>query len=164
MAAFEYEWYTEDEPSTAPLYAARAILPYLLIGNLRGASQAHLLFTSQLAKSNPNLALQEVTTTSSELRIYPSLPLLNFLGLLLLSVQRGAADLFRQLRRQYDAQLKEANWGEALDQIGEMYFQIKIPSQSNPLFDMMGSLLMGGGGGGQKGRGGSSGPPLPALD
>lgn len=29
-------------------------------------------------------------------------------------------------------------------QMGEMYFGIKIPSQSNPMFDMMSSMLMGG--------------------
>ncbi|KAI7372701.1 hypothetical protein KC336_g20588, partial [Hortaea werneckii] len=31
-----------------------------------------------------------------------------------------------------------------LAQIGEMYFGIKIPSQSNPMFDMMSSMFMGG--------------------
>ncbi|KAI7523710.1 hypothetical protein KC331_g18524, partial [Hortaea werneckii] len=35
-------------------------------------------------------------------------------------------------------------WEEPLAQIGEMYFGIKIPSQSNPMFDMMSSMFMGG--------------------
>jgi golgi to ER traffic protein 4 len=107
-----------------------------------------LLFTSRLSTSNKGLVVQDVSSASSDLRVYPSLPLLNFLGLLLLAVQRGAPDLFRQLRSHYSVHLKEiGTWDEALDQIGEMYFGIKIPTQSNPLMDMMGSLLMGGGGG-----------------
>jgi hypothetical protein len=128
------------------------ILPYLLTGNVRGATQSHLLFTSQLSASNPSLATQEVSSNTSDLRVYSSLPLLNFLGLLLLAVQRGSPELFRMLKSQYKGHLAEIGgaWDQALDQIGEMYFGIKIPSQGNPLFDMMGSLFMGGGGGGGK--------------
>jgi hypothetical protein len=49
-----------------------------------------------------------------------------------------------------------------LEQIGQMYFGIKIPSQSNPLFDMMGSLLMGGRGGGAAPKPGRTiGSPAP---
>jgi hypothetical protein len=145
-----YTWYTEDEPSTAPLYAARAVLPYLLTGNLRAANKSFLLFTSRL-QSLSNLTTQTVESKTSDIRIYPSLPLLNFLGLLLLAVQRGAPELFRMLKSQYKAHLADtgSSWSEALDQVGEMYFAIKIPTQGNPLMDMMGSLLMGGAGGGQ---------------
>lgn len=168
LARFEYEWYTEDESHTAPLYAARAVLPYLTTGNVRAANKSLLLFTSRLSQANGSLGVQEVSSASSDLRVYPSLPLLNFLGLLLLAVQRGSADLFRQLRSHYAAHLKEVGaWDDALAQIGEMYFGIRIPSQSNPLFDMMGSLLMGGGGGGgaQKPKARKvEAPPAPGLD
>jgi len=154
LARLEYDWYTEDEPSAAPLYAARAVLPYLLTGNVRAANQSLLLFSSRLGQSKENLGIQEVTSKTSDLRVYPSLPLLNFLHLLLLAVQRGSPDLFRQLKSHYSSHLKDlGSWDEALAHIGEMYFAIKIPQQTNPLFDMMGSLLMGGGGGGgQSGR------------
>ena len=153
LSKVEYEWFLEDEPSTAPLYAARAVLPYLVTGNVRGANQTLLLFTAKLASSpqGASLGVQEVSSTQSDLRVHPSLPLLNFLGLLLLAIQRGAPDLFRQLKGHYAQQLRdtaEGTWDEDLAQIGQMYFGIKIPSQTNPLFDMMGSLLMGGGGGG----------------
>ena len=33
LARLEYEWYTQDDLHTAPLYAARAIFPYLLTSN-----------------------------------------------------------------------------------------------------------------------------------
>jgi len=167
LARFEYDWYTEDESHTAPLYAARAVLPYLITGNVRAANKTLLLFTSRLSQSNRSLGVQEVSSTSSDLRVYPSLPLLNFLGLLLLAVQRGSADLFRQLKSHYAVHLKELGgaWDEALGQIGESYFGIKIPSQSNPLFDMMGSLLMGGGGGQQKQKAKKvEAPAAPGLD
>ncbi|KAK5742677.1 hypothetical protein LTR17_003209 [Elasticomyces elasticus] len=144
MSDMEYEWYSSDEPSTAAQYAARAVFPYLLIGNTRAANKALLLFTSKLSSSHPGLGVQSISSPSSDIRIYPSLPLLNFLGLLLLAVQRGSSDLFKQLKSHYQSHLKEAGWEEPLAQLGEMYFGIKIPSQSNPMFDMMSSMLMGG--------------------
>lgn len=135
------------------------------MGNVRAANQSILLFTSKLGQANPSLSSQDVSSTHSDLRLYTSLPLLNFLGLLLLAVQRGAPDLFRQLRSHYAVHLKEVGtWNEALDQIGEMYFGIKIPSQSNPLMDMMGSLLMGGGRNSPKPKPKSVGPAAPGLD
>lgn len=168
----EYTWYASDEPSTAPFYAARAVLPYLLVGNTRAANKVLLLFTSRLSSSHPGLGVQSISSSASDIRIYPSLPLLNFLGLLLLAIQRGSSDLFKQLKAHYAGNLKETGWDEALAQIGEMYFGIKIPSQSNPMFDMMSSMLMGGGnpfGGGKKKetkavQGSSAPPSAPALD
>ncbi|CAI6333855.1 unnamed protein product [Periconia digitata] len=161
LATLHYAWYTSDSPHTAPLYAARGIIPYLLAGNLRAANKFNLLFSSSLQKS-PNsaaLSIQEVSTASSDLRVYPSLPLLNFLGLLLLAVERGEASLFRQLKSHYAGHLKDVNWNEALDQIGEMYFNIKIPRQGNPMMDMIGSMFGGGLGGGGGSQGRKSGPP-----
>lgn len=108
-----------------------------------------------------------MSSSSSDLRVCPSLPLLNFLGLLLLAVQRGSPDLFRQLKSHYASHIKDAgSWDEALSQIGEMYFGIKIPSQSNPLFDMMGSLFMGGGGAGGQAKTSKKveAPPAAGLD
>jgi hypothetical protein len=82
-----------------------------------------------------------------DIRVYPSLPLLNFLGLLLLAVQRGSADTFRQLVKHYEPYIKDiGTWDEALAQIGEIYFGIRIPKQSNPFMDMVGNMFFGGGG------------------
>ncbi|KAF2128375.1 DUF410-domain-containing protein [Dothidotthia symphoricarpi CBS 119687] len=166
LASLEFSWYTADSPHTAPLYCARGVLPYLLTGNLRAANKFFLLFTSSLSKL-PALNAQQVSTTSSDLRVYPSLPLLNFLGLLLLSVERGDPSLYRQLKSHYASDLKDVTWDEALDQIGEMYFGIKIPRQGNPMFDMLGSMFGGGmggggGGGGAKKSGGSKALPASA--
>lgn len=125
------------------------MLPYLLVGNLRSANKAFLIFTSRLAASNPSLGVQQVSSSSSDVRVFPTLPLLNFINMLLLAVQRANADLFKQLTAHYATQIKEIGlWDDALAQIGEQYFAIKVPRQGNPLLDMMGNMLFGGGGGG----------------
>ncbi|KAH7122557.1 hypothetical protein B0J11DRAFT_342421 [Dendryphion nanum] len=164
LAQLEYSWYEADDSHTAPLYAARGVLPYLVVGNLRAANKFFLLFSSRLAQK-ANLGVQEVSTSSSEVRVYPSLPLLNFLGLLLLAVERADPSLYRQLKSHYATHLKDVNWGEALDEIGQMYFGIRIPRQGNPMMDMLGSMLgggLGGGGGGGAKKGKSLGAPAPA--
>ena len=172
LARLEYEWYKQDDQHTAPVYAARAVFPYLLTRNLRSANKAYIIFTSRLSTNNQSLGVQEVSSSKSDVRVYPSLPLLNFLSLLLLATIRGSADLFRSLTKHYATHIKEVGiWDEALAQIGEMYFSIKIPRQGNPLFDMMGSMLFGGGGGGgsskkapKKVDAPAAGPPAADLD
>jgi len=168
LAKLEYDWYTQDEDqSTAALYAARAVFPYLLTRNIRAANASLLFFTSSLSTRQP--AVQEVSSSASDVRIYPSLPLINFLSLLLLAVQRGSTDLWRTLKLHYQNQLKEldATWDESLTGVGEIYFGERKPKQMNPLADLMGMFGgMGGGGGG----GGASKPkaaanlPAPGLD
>ena len=147
LARLEYEWYTQDDSHTAALYAARAVFPYLLTRNLRSANKAYLLFTARLGAAHGALGVQEVSSARSDVRVYPALPLLNFLGLLLLAAQRGSADLYRALAKHYAAHIKEIGaWDEALAHVGEIWFGIKIPRPGNPLFDMMSGMLFGGGG------------------
>lgn len=116
--------------------------------------------------------MQEVQSTTTDFRVFPSLPLLNFLGLLVPAVQSGAVDLFKTLKSHYAANLKEVPvWdevcffflfsffpvglvpgrammmltlGQILEQLGEIYFGIQVKRSTNFL-DMMGSLLGGGG-------------------
>ncbi|KAJ5675919.1 hypothetical protein N7462_008816 [Penicillium macrosclerotiorum] len=170
LAKLEYEWYTHDEPHTAALYASRAVFPYLITGNFRSANKALLIFTSRLSTANPSLAVQDVSSSSSDARVYPALPLLNFLTLLLLTIQRGSADLFRQLTAHYAAQIREVGiWDDFLAQIGEQYFAIKIPRQGS-IMDMMGSMFGFGGAGAQEPAGGrrvkkvEAPPPSMELD
>ena len=164
LAKVEYDWYMQDDSHTAALYAARAVFPYLLTHNLRSANKAYLIFTSRLSSSNKSLSVQEVSSTSSDMRVYPSLPLLNFLGLLLLAVQRGSSDLYKQLAKHYAPYVKEVGiWDDALAQIGETYFGIRIPRPGNPLFDMMGSM-MGFGGGSPKPKPKKVDAPVPPAE
>lgn len=149
LARMEYKWYKEGDSHLAAQFAARAVIPYLLVGNVRAANTSFRIFTSALCEDSKGLSVQDVSSQSSDTKIFPSLPLLNFLSLLLLAVQRGSADLYRQLITKYSTHLKESGtWFDSLDAIAEMYFGVKRQRQSNPLFDMMGSLFGGGGGGG----------------
>jgi golgi to ER traffic protein 4 len=145
LARLEYDWYMADDSHTAALYAARAVFPYLLVGNIRDASKSLRLFTTRLAESNKSLTVQDVNSGDTSVRLYPSLPLLNCLSLLLLAIQKGSADLFRQLKSHYAVHIKEVGtWDEALETVAEMYFGISPPRQGNPLLDMMGSMFGGG--------------------
>lgn len=142
----EYAWYKEGDAHMAPHFAARAVLPYLLVGNVRAATSTYRLFISALTNDNPALGVQDVSSNTSDIRIFPSLPLLNFLGLLLLAIQRGAPEVYKGLVSKYASQIDEAEaWAEPLEMIGEMYFGIQKPRQSNPLMDMMSGLFGGGG-------------------
>ncbi|KAA8911097.1 hypothetical protein FN846DRAFT_792471 [Sphaerosporella brunnea] len=145
LARMLYDWYKENpEVHTAPNYIARAVLPCLLIGNLRDANRSLDLFIQQLIQDNSTLVVQEVQSASADVRIFPSLPLLNFLSLLRLGVQTGGADVFRNLKSHYASQLREVPaWDDALEQIGEMYFGIQIRRPTN-ILDMMGSMFGGG--------------------
>ncbi|KAI9052301.1 hypothetical protein LZ554_003655 [Drepanopeziza brunnea f. sp. 'monogermtubi'] len=165
FAKLEYEWYTQDDSHTAALYAARVVFPYLLTGNVRDATKSLRLFTSRLVEANKGLAVQDVSSNASDMRIYPSLPLLNFLGLLLLAVQKGSAGLFTQLKSKYAVHIREAGiWDEALTSVAEMYFGIARPRQGNPLMDMMGSMFGGGGGGPAKPQPKRVGASVPAAE
>lgn len=158
----EYEWFKEDEAHTAALYAGRAILPYLLVANVRAANSAYRLFTSALNQDKGTaMGVQDVSSSTADIRIYPSIPLLNFLGLLLLAVQRGSPELYRQLSAKYGSHIKEVDaWHEPLEMIAEMYFGISRPRQSNPLMDMMSGLFGGNAGGGAPGAGGAKRPSI----
>ncbi|KAI1422174.1 hypothetical protein F5Y12DRAFT_650167 [Xylaria sp. FL1777] len=154
LARMEYEWFKEDEAHTAAQYAGRAVLPYLITANVRAANTSYRVFTSALSEDKQSqLGTQDVSSNSADLRVFPSIPLLNFLGLLLLAVQRGNPDLYRQLTVKYAHHLKELEmWNEALEIIAEIYFGITKPRQSNPLMDMMSGFFGGGApaGGGAK--------------
>ncbi|KAJ4423534.1 hypothetical protein N0V82_001859 [Gnomoniopsis sp. IMI 355080] len=166
LTKMEYEWYKEDDSHTAATYLARAVLPYLLVANVRAANTSYQTFSSLLsADKGPGLGVQDVSSGRADVRVFPSLPLLNFLGLLLLAVQRGSPELFRQLQTKYASHIKEVgSWDEALELIAEMYFGIQRPRQSNPLMDMMGSLFGGGGMAGMGGGAGASKPPVRRVE
>ncbi|KAL2426644.1 hypothetical protein ABEF95_011183 [Exophiala dermatitidis] len=166
LASLHYNWYKLDQPHLAAIYASRSVLPYLLVGDLGSANLALSTFTSHLTTSNPALLAMSQPLESSKsglsLRVFPSIPLLNFLALLLLAAQKADAGLFRQLAKYYASHLKDTEglWSDALANIGEIWFGIRMPRQGgNPLFDMMGSMLFGGGGGAASSPAAKAGTP-----
>ncbi|KHN95792.1 putative protein family UPF0363 [Metarhizium album ARSEF 1941] len=142
----EYAWYKEGDAHLAPHFAGRAVLAYLLVGNVRAANTCYRLFVGALADDNPRLGVQDVSSASAHVRVFPSLPLLNFLGLLLLAIQRAAPEVYKGLVSKYATHINETDaWAEPLEMIAEMYFGIAKPRQTNPLMDMMSGLFGGGG-------------------
>ena len=107
LARLLYEWFKQDEAHTAPTYIARAVFGYLLVGNLREARRSLGMFIGQLTQENSTLVIQEVQSTSADISIFPSLPLLNFLSLLSLATQTGGAEVFRNLKSHYATQLRD---------------------------------------------------------
>ncbi|KAI5304337.1 hypothetical protein KEM56_006608 [Ascosphaera pollenicola] len=147
LARLEHEWYTHNDPHTAGMYACRAVIPYLLTGSLCNANVALRTFVSELTSSGKAIPVQQISSASSDMRLFPTMPLLNFLELLLITIQRGAQsqDLFRQLARQYASSIEEVDGLEsALAHVGEIYFGLQIPKQRNSLMDMMGAMFGGG--------------------
>ena len=77
--------------------------------------------------------------------IFPILPHLNFLSLLIVACQRGAPEFFTQLKKQYAQPLEEVPWDDTLAKIGEVWFGIAIPrQQGNVMTDLLGSLFKTG--------------------
>ena len=72
--------------------------------------------------------------------------------------------MYKQLAKHYAPYVKEVGtWDDALAQIGEMYFGIRIPRPGNPLMDVMGSLMGFAGSPKPKPRKVDA-PPPPAVD
>ncbi|CAG8522102.1 5144_t:CDS:2 [Ambispora gerdemannii] len=138
------EWSSQDDPSKRGAYLARAVL------HIRDAKIAFDSFVAELASKNQDI----ITDTASyrptpngdsvEIIIYANAPLINFLQLLILMVQRDAADLFVVLRNKYKNDLAiEPSFEDLLNRIGEVFFNIKVqrPQQLSFLQDLMSSFF-----------------------
>lgn len=152
------------------------MLPYLLNGNLRDAYAVLKMFTEKLVENAEKTGLVVQTVDDAKfgsVKVFPSLPGVNFLTLLVLAAGPGGREVWQVLRSHYQTVLKEAPWWsevrdtrrfpciqtdngiQPLDQIGEAYFDVKIRRQTN-ILDMMGSLF----GGPQQQAIGNGGPDL----
>ncbi|TGZ84010.1 DUF410-domain-containing protein [Ascodesmis nigricans] len=162
LATALFNWYQHDSPHTAALYISRAVFPYLLLGNLRDAHTALKIFTEKLVEKaeKTGLVVQTIEDVKyGTVKVFPSLPGVNFLTLLVLSAAPGGREVWQFLEGHYQTVLREAPWWkEALEQIGESYFDVKIRRQTN-ILDMMGSLF-GGPGPQQQAIGGPGGHDL----
>ena len=116
LANLEYDWYTADEAHTAPFYISRAVLAYLLVGNLRDSARSMQIFLDRLVHDKSSIGIQDMKVGGVQAKIISSMPLMNFLNLLLLAVPRGRAESFRQLRKHYSGHLRDlGGWEEVID-------------------------------------------------
>lgn len=87
---------------------ARAVLPYLCLANLRDATTSLNVFCEKLVAAEnapPRSTIEGVL-------IFPALPHVNFLALLIVACSRGAAEFFYQLKKQYATSLEEVPWND----------------------------------------------------
>ncbi|KAJ1952262.1 hypothetical protein IWQ62_006263, partial [Dispira parvispora] len=72
--------------------------------------------------------------------------MLNFCQLLLLTVEHQAKDVFLKLRRDYPVDWAKSGptVNQLLDTIGQLYFNIAAPRNTNPLQDIMSAFFGGG--------------------
>lgn len=103
-------WSRSGNRGERDLFAARAILQYLCLKNLKGA--------------NETLANLEQLVKDGSLET----PLMNFIRFLLKTCERDAAPLFQVLRRKYSPSLdRDPSFSGYLDKIGEIYFGLQPP-------------------------------------
>lgn len=143
------EWSGKDHPSKRGAYIARAVLQYLCLRNIRDAKNSFDSFIAELMEKDPSIKSGTVpyrptiTGDPIEVGLY-TIPLLNFLQFLILTIQRDASDLFTELRNKYKSALSiEPSFDELLNKIGEIFFNLRVqrPQQFNIFQDLMSSLF-----------------------
>ncbi|RIA93012.1 hypothetical protein C1645_37012 [Glomus cerebriforme] len=142
------EWSEKDLSSKRGAYIARAVLQYLCLRSIREAKNSFDTFIAEVNEKHPSIKSgtapyqPKITGNTIEITIY-ALPLLNFLQLLILTVQRDAADLFTQLRTKYKNDLSiEPSFDDLLNKIGEIFFNLRPqrPQQFN-IFQLMNTIF-----------------------
>jgi len=109
LAKLLYEYFLEDSPDSAGLYISRAVLPYLCLQNLRDAQICLATFIELLVSADNNVPPH---STIEGVEIFPFLPHVNFLSLLIVACQRGAPEFFHGLKKQYSQYLEQVPWND----------------------------------------------------
>ncbi|KAG4301241.1 hypothetical protein PCANB_002435 [Pneumocystis canis] len=123
-------YFDQDTFNTIPLYTSRAVFPYLILQNMAYATQAYKRMAQHLIEQR-KVATQALSSSSIDIILFPSLPLMNFLYFLILTCQRAASDLFYTLKAHYADILKQVpSWQMSLEKIADLYFNVR-PEQSS---------------------------------
>ncbi|VEU21915.1 DEKNAAC102933 [Brettanomyces naardenensis] len=141
-------------------FLARLVIPYLMVKNSSFASEGIKMMIDRLTSDDQTLSFTEV----KEVEIFEvdegeegereaCYKLVNFLGLLVETCQRGSSENgknFRILFQRYKGVLERFDGIVGMvDGLGREYFGVGVvKKEGNLLQEMMGSLLGGGGGGG----------------
>ncbi|KAG0169235.1 hypothetical protein DFQ28_003463 [Apophysomyces sp. BC1034] len=140
------EWAEHQNAVQKGLYLARALLQYLAMKNVHHAT---IMFKSfiQTQSRSPKATSKVRRAPADEptdFLVYDD-AWLNFSQLLLLTIQRDAAELFKQLTQKYaELYRDEKGFEELLEDIGLVFFNIAKPrKQANMLQDLMSSLFAG---------------------
>ncbi|OXB41014.1 hypothetical protein B1J92_L04444g [Nakaseomyces glabratus] len=138
-----WSWFTQanDNNSVAD-YFSRLVMNYLFIQNIAYAYEAKELFLKKFI-DHVSPKVQTVDKNSFKLNYFNDYSDLNFLQLLLLTCQTGNKDLFQNLKEHYSE--SASKYKNELSYLGQEYFGITAPKQSNFLQDMMSGFLGGPG-------------------
>jgi len=130
--------------------AFQPVLQYLANEKVAQAFAFFQTFTNALLELDSTLKSTSISTsaqTDGKIVVF-KVSILNFIQLLLLTVQRGpsATQEFAILRQNYPTGGENDNGvaSQLLERIGSIYFKIQPVRQANPLQDLMRSLFSGG--------------------
>lgn len=137
-----WSWYQEDEPSNFGLYLSRAVLNYLFIENVKCARQSLEGLLSKFTATESS-QFETITESSLSIQLFESQPLVNFVQLLMNTVNTGNTQLYKNLVARYQNVLQQAELMDACAYIGELYFNVPVPKQVNMLQNLMSGLLGG---------------------
>ncbi|KAI8095390.1 hypothetical protein BDF21DRAFT_405774 [Thamnidium elegans] len=144
-----YEWAVEENVQYKGIYLARIVLQFLASKDILFAQLAYKNFIS--AGKQPVAGESQVRKAPADeptsYYIYAD-PWINFTQMLLLTVQRDASDLFKEVQSKYEGLYgSEPNFVELVQDIGFQFFNIQKPrKQGNMMAEMMANLFSGGGG------------------
>ncbi|CCH41899.1 hypothetical protein BN7_1438 [Wickerhamomyces ciferrii] len=140
-----WEWYLED-PSleNAGLYASRIVLNYLFIENVKIAKEALTKFINNLI-NHGKLQHESIEELNEKFHIFESVPLLNLLQLTLITIQTKNSQYYSKLKNHYNQVITQSGLNDSFDYLGELYLDIRVPKNINPLQSLMSSFLGGGG-------------------
>lgn len=140
-----WTWYLEDpKAANAGLYCSRLALNYLFIENVKYANESLSKFIKNLISTKSEFKFETVKESDNEVIIFEELPLINLLQLLLLTIQSKNSQFYQRLKNKYTKDINQAELGDAFAYIGEIYFDIRVPKNVNPLQNLMSSFLGGG--------------------
>ncbi|KAJ2647612.1 hypothetical protein GGH99_007945, partial [Coemansia sp. RSA 1285] len=134
------------------LFVARGVLKYLALGWYDAACFCWKAFVAKLALALPDEVKQQQQQQSKLSPVYycSTQPLVNFVQLLLLSVERAdgkpespSTRVFIQIRNNYVSSFGDENGqtvNDLLDIVGEKYFGIVVHRQQS-LFDIVNSMF-----------------------
>ncbi|CCE64883.1 hypothetical protein TPHA_0J00600 [Tetrapisispora phaffii CBS 4417] len=136
----EYESNGSTGNPNVSAYFSRLILNYLFISNISFAYEAKEKFlTFYINKFSPKY--EKVDKNGFIMYLFEDYKDLNFLQLLLLVCQTKNKELFLSLKRFYSEE--SSKYASELAFLGQEYFNIVAPKQSNFLQDMMSGFLGG---------------------
>lgn len=141
-----YEYYMDEaDVQTAGLFAARGVLGYLCLDNIKDALACLDRFLERFEKAIKPLDVIADIPSGLTIKIFESTPLLNFVQLLVLSCLYGNGDLYKRLQVRYSPHLSHAKgFDSSLSKIASLYFGIEPVRPNNMLQGLMSGLLGGG--------------------